>query len=243
MPEIAPSPQTADSNRPKRIIGRAPPAKFYGQLRWHLDSLLESDAMLGDWSVRQLAAELEIPRTTFRELRQFVDQHRSLILEAKASDDWTGVERVLFAGFGRYQHLPSYKRAVEYARRGPMKLEVVESKGSPGRPKGSRNKPKPAAKTAETPAESPTGTAPEGATEPAPAAAPEPVSIAPTPVATPAPTPQPTPETQAADVSAATPETAKPAGTPTPPAVPKFSLLVRTRTAARDQSTHLNHGF
>jgi len=127
-----------------KLAGRKPPTRFYALLRFYLEDIYKAEqSLVGELSLRQIASKIGIPKTSYIRLREYISKNNERIEEAQRHNDWTEIELRLFEGYGSYQDLPSYKKALDLIRVGPRPTPVLTiAKKSTGRPKGAKNKPK-----------------------------------------------------------------------------------------------------
>jgi hypothetical protein len=121
------------------------PILFYLCLRLHYDRLWASRQLIGVRSYRSLAADLNISKSAFIRLMDFISLHYVKIEQAKATGDWSPVEDRIFAKYGDYRHMPSFQavqaRFEQGDRPSPQAGECPKKKR--GRPPGRKNRPKP----------------------------------------------------------------------------------------------------
>lgn len=207
---------------PARVGNNGTPAwRSYAILRRNLDVILEMERHRDKFSENQIARHLGVTRNTYQSIRELLRRRQRSIAEG----NWDEVEIELFGRFGSYRDLPFYKKAMAFIENGPPNpnMNVVPTPGKAGRPKGSKNRPKPAAGQGSE--QSPAAVT----VSPPVAPANPPATISDTP-ATPATATTPTPDAAAAAASVQPPPAA-PA-----PARPSF---FRAPEARRQNVDHL----
>lgn len=127
------------------LTGTQMPVLFYLCLRLRYDKLWASRQLIGVRSYNSLAADLQISSPTFKRLMDFVSLHYAAIEQARASGDWVPVEDRIFSKYGDYRRMPSFQAMLARINPSDRPSQPADAlpKNKPGRPPGSKNRPKP----------------------------------------------------------------------------------------------------